>query len=165
MWGHPGKKLLFMGQEFAQATEWDFAGELPWNLLDDARHAGVQRLVRDLNQLYRELPALHMLDAEAQGFEWLQNEDRDHSVLAWLRRDRSGGLCLVVCNFTPVPREGYRLPVPEGVTRWRERLNTDADCYGGSNSGNLAGRLEALDGHLTLTLPPLATLFLVPDEH
>jgi len=174
MWGHPGKKLLFMGQEFAQTTEWDHASELPWSLLDDARHAGVQQLVRDLNRLYRELPALHVLDAEPQGFEWLLTEDREHSVLAWLRRDRQGGQggqCLVVCNFTPVPRHDYRVPVPEGALRWRECLNTDSAHYGGSNLGNQTASLQAeavpaggRPQSLRLTLPPLATLFLVPDE-
>jgi 1,4-alpha-glucan branching enzyme len=170
MWGHPGKKLLFMGQEFAQPDEWNHDGQLPWELLDDARHAGVQALIRDLNRLYRRLPALHRLDCEAAGFEWLVADDNEQSVLAWRRSDGAGGELLVVCNFTPVPRPGYRLPikgavgVAGGPGRWREALNTDSSHYGGSNVGNLERALPVQDGFLTLTLPPLATLFLVPDD-
>ncbi|MFO1496351.1 MAG: 1,4-alpha-glucan branching protein GlgB [Lysobacterales bacterium] len=169
MWGHPGKKLLFMGQEFAQPGEWRDVEALPWHLLDDARHAGVQRLIRDLNQLYRHTPALHRLDCEASGFEWLVGDDRDQSVFAWARFDRAGGVAIVISNFTPVPRTGYRLPLPEGAARWREALNTDSAHYGGSDVGN-GGRVleaEAIASHgrahsLTLTLPPLATLVLLP---
>ncbi len=162
MWGHPGKKLLFMGQEFAQSSEWNHDVELPWALLQDPRHAGVQRLVGDLNRLYRSVPALHRLDCEAAGFEWLQTEDREQSVLAWARHDGQGGCVIVVCNFTPVPRHGYRLPAPAAGRAWREALNTDSSHYGGSNAGNREARLPVTDGRLTLTLPPLATLFLVP---
>jgi len=166
MWGHPGKKLLFMGQEFAQASEWNHDGALPWQLLGDARHAGVQALVRDLNRLYRAQPALHRLDCEAAGFEWLQQEDREQSVFAWARHDGAGGSVIVVSNFTPVPRHGYRLPVPAGtdstVGAWRELLNTDSAHYGGSNAGNLDAALPVAQGAITLSLPPLATLFLVP---
>ncbi|MDT8998270.1 1,4-alpha-glucan branching protein GlgB [Paucibacter sp. APW11] len=166
MWGHPGKKLLFMGQEFAQASEWNHDASLPWQLLDDARHAGVQRLVRDLNRLYRERPSLHRLDCEAAGFEWLISEDRDHSVFAWLRRDAKGDgkgeETIVICNFTPVPRPGYRLPVPDGHGAWREVLNTDAEIYGGSNQGNLQAELPVQEGAISLLLPPLATLMLAP---
>jgi len=170
MWGHPGKKLLFMGQEFAQPSEWNHDAELPWHLLDDAQggHAGMQRLVRDLNLLYRREPALHRLDCEARGFEWLQAEDRDHSVLAWARHDEVDDgerrTVLVVCNFTPVPRPGYRLPLPPHLAAgglWRELLNTDSAHYGGSNLGNLDAGLQAeADGSLVLTLPPLSVLFL-----
>ncbi|MBY0234525.1 MAG: 1,4-alpha-glucan branching protein GlgB [Burkholderiaceae bacterium] len=171
MWGHPGKKLLFMGQEFAQSSEWNEAQALPWELLEDPRHAGVQRLIRDLNQLYRNTPALHRLDCEAAGFEWLQAEDREQSVLAWARHEEGaagfgegvGATVLVVCNFTPLPRPGYRLPLPKGFDSsqaWRELLNTDSAHYGGSNLGNLDAQLLAHDGYLELTLPPLATLFL-----
>ena len=169
MWGHPGKKLLFMGQEFAQPTEWNHDEELPWDLLKDARHAGVHRLVRDLNLLYRKHPALHRLDCEAGGFEWLVSQDAEQSVFAWLRSDGQGAQMLVVCNFTPVPREGYRIGVPDGMVQWRELLNTDAALYGGSNLGNGAGSLvmEAVSAQcharsLKLTLPPLAALFLAP---
>ncbi|MBP6902003.1 MAG: 1,4-alpha-glucan branching protein GlgB [Burkholderiaceae bacterium] len=170
MWGHPGKKLLFMGQEFAQPTEWNHDAELPWPLLGDARHAGVQRLVGDLNRLLRERSALHRLDCEPAGFEWIAADEAETSVYAWLRHDGQGGRVIVVCNFTPVPREGYRLGVPDG-SAWREALNTDSAHYGGSNLGNggLALPAQPRPAHgrphsITLTLPPLATLFLVPDE-
>jgi 1,4-alpha-glucan branching enzyme len=169
MWGHPGKKLLFMGQEFAQPTEWNHDQALPWALLEDARHAGVQRLVTDLNRLYREQAALHRLDCDSAGFQWLQADDAEQSVFAWLRSDGAGGCVLVVCNFTPVPRHGYRIGLPEGPALWREALNTDAACYGGSGLGNGSAplRAEALPAQgrprsLQLSLPPLATLFLLP---
>ena len=167
MWGHPGKKLLFMGQEFAQATEWNHDAGLPWALLQDERHAGVHRLVRDLNRLYRNHPALHRLDCVASGFEWLVSQDAEQSVLAWLRRDDRGAQVLVVCNFTPVPRDGYRIGVPAGVAHWTTLLNTDSARYGGSNLGAVSAATESISaqGHaqsLVLTLPPLATLFLAP---
>ncbi|MBI3154082.1 MAG: 1,4-alpha-glucan branching protein GlgB [Burkholderiales bacterium] len=169
MWGHPGKKLLFMGQEWGQRGEWNHDVELPWAELADARHAGVQRLVRDLNRVYRELPALHRLDCEAAGFEWLVADDEDESVYAWLRRDDSGGMAVVVANFTPVPRHGWRLGLPPAPSSWwREAINTDSAHYGGSDVGNggaLAVQPLASHGHaqsVELTLPPLATLILVP---
>jgi len=169
MWGHPGKKLLFMGQEFAQSSEWNHDGALPWAQLDDSRHAGVQRLVGDLNRLYRERPALHRLDCEGAGFEWIEADDADHAVYAWLRRDEAGGCVLVACNFTPVPRQGYRIGLPEGPAAWREALNTDSAHYGGGNLGNGLAPLpvepvpaRGRDRSLVLTLPPLSTLFLVP---
>jgi 1,4-alpha-glucan branching enzyme len=169
MWGHPGKKLLFMGQEFAQESEWNHDAELPWHLLDDARHAGMQRLVHDLNQLYRSHGPLHQLDCESQGFEWLVADDAEQSVFAWLRRDTQGRVMLVVCNFTPVVRTGYRLGVPDGFGGWQEVLNTDSQHYGGANLGNAAASLPAqsMPAHgreksVLLNLPPLATLFLLP---
>jgi 1,4-alpha-glucan branching enzyme len=169
MWGHPGKKLLFMGQEFAQPQEWNHNQELPWQLLDEPRHAQVQQLIGDLNRLYRATSALHRLDCEAAGFDWLIGDDSANSVYAWLRADGQGGLAIVICNFTPVPRHGYRLPLPDGVDVWREVLNTDSAFYGGSDAGNggrelraesvsAAGRARSLQ----LTLPPLGTLFLLP---
>ena len=169
MWGHPGKKLLFMGQEFAQGSEWTHDAELPWYLLQYGHHAGVQRLVRDLNGLYRRESALHQLDAEARGFEWLAVHDAEVSVFAWLRRDDHGGVVAVVCNFTPVPRLGYRLGVPEAPGAWRELLNTDSAYYGGSNLGN-GHRVLAVEPRpshdrshsIVLDLPPLGTLFLGP---
>ena len=168
MWGHPGKKLLFMGQEFAQGTEWNHDIELPWWLLQHEHHAGVQRLVRDLNRLYREQPALHRLDCDGAGFEWIDAHDAERSIYSWVRKDGQGGQVIVVSNMTPVPREGFRLGVPEGARAWREVLNTDSTFYGGSNVGNGAGPLQvqpaASHGRaqsIELNVPPLATLFLV----
>ena len=173
MWAHPGKKLLFMGQEFAQPSEWNHETELPWGLLADPKHAGVHALLRDLNRLYRERPALHQLDTDPAGFEWIDAEDADHSIYAWLRRDAQGQTVLVVCNLTPVPREGWRLGVPDrpgSPNAWREALNSDSSHYGGSNLGNGATRLavQAVPAQgraksIVLTLPPLATLYLTPD--
>jgi 1,4-alpha-glucan branching enzyme len=169
MWGHPGKKLLFMGQEWGQPSEWNHEGELPWGQLADARHAGVQHLVRDLNRLYREQPALHRLDCSGDGFEWIDAHDAERSLLSWVRRDAAGSMVLVVCNMTPVPREHMTLGVPAGASAWREVLNTDSSHYGGSNVGNGAGALpvsgEGSHGRaqsIRLTVPPLATIFLVP---
>jgi 1,4-alpha-glucan branching enzyme len=171
MWGHPGKKLLFMGQEFAQDFEWRHDEALPWALLEQPAHAGVQHLVRDLNGLLRERPALHRRDADPSGFEWIDADDREHSVFSWIRRDGTGDEVLVVSNMTPVPRQGWRLGVPPGARAWREALNTDSAWYGGSNVGNGAGPLavQPVGAHrhaqsIVLTLPPLATLFLVPEH-
>ena len=170
MWGHPGKKLLFMGQEFAQPDEWHHDRELPWTLLDDARHAGMQNLVRDLNGLYRQQPALHQLDCSPEGFAWISNDDADQSTLAWLRHDGKGGCVLVISNFTPVPRTGFDVGMPaDAPSVWREALNTDSRHYGGTDVGNGANLLHtqarAAHGHarsLHLIIPPLATVFLVP---
>ncbi|MFL9824506.1 1,4-alpha-glucan branching protein GlgB [Rhodoplanes sp. SY1] len=166
MYGHPGKKLLFMGGEFAQEREWQHDHSLDWHLLEDKHHAGVQSLIRDLNRLYKTLPALHQLDAEPGGFEWLVVDDADNSVFAWLRRGRDpGSVCLVAVNFTPAPRENYRLRVPFGGG-WREVFNSDAEIYGGGNIGN-GGRIQAEDTDhgavLNLVLPPLAGIVLVPE--
>jgi 1,4-alpha-glucan branching enzyme len=166
MWTHPGKKLLFMGGEFAQEREWNHDAELDWRLLDEPRHAGVQRLVRDLNRLYRDHPALHRRDARPDGFRWSIADDRDQSVFAYLRfGEDAEPPVLAVCNFTPVPRSSYRIGVPR-AGGWRELLNTDAEIYGGTNMGN-GGRVETLpEGHgefpasLDLLLPPLATIVL-----
>jgi 1,4-alpha-glucan branching enzyme len=168
MWTYPGKKLLFMGGEFAQDREWNHDIGLDWFLLDDRKHSGVQALVRDLNQAYRALPALHEGDCDPAGFRWVIVDDADNSVFAYLRQSLSGAPpALVVCNFTPVPRLGYRIGVPQAGT-WEERLNTDAAVYGGSNMGN-AGAVQATDypqhglpASLLLALPPLATLILQP---
>ena len=164
MYGYPGKKLLFMGGEFAQEREWDFDRALDWHLLDEPRHRGVQALVRDLNRLYRGYAALHQLDCEAAGFEWIDCADRENSVIAFLRRARTADDCvLVVCNFTPVVRKAYRIGVPAGG-RYLELLNTDAAQYGGGDVGNLGVvRADPIAAHgrpcsLNLTLPPLATL-------
>ncbi|HEY0178335.1 MAG TPA: 1,4-alpha-glucan branching protein GlgB [Dokdonella sp.] len=167
MWTHPGKKLLFMGSEFAQSREWNFDGELDWGCLDDPLHRGVQRLVRDLNRLYATRAALHAGDCVGDGFRWIVADDRTNSVLAFLRTVPGGGGVLVVLNLTPVVRHGYRVGVPRGG-RWREVLNSDADAYGGSNVGN-GGEATAeprpLHGQpasLALTLPPLAALAFEP---
>ncbi|MGH9814224.1 MAG: 1,4-alpha-glucan branching protein GlgB, partial [Candidatus Acidiferrales bacterium] len=142
MYGQPGKKLLFMGGEFAQWNEWYHESSLDWHLLDFDPHRGVQRWVSDLNRLYRAEPALHELDCDPAGFEWVDANDAQQSVVSFLRRGRTtGDLFLVVCNFTPVPRSGYRLGVPRGG-HWHELLNSDAELYGGGGWGNWGG-LEA----------------------
>jgi 1,4-alpha-glucan branching enzyme len=169
MWTHPGKKLLFMGGEIAQDREWNHDTGLDWHLLDDHANAGVQHLLRDLNALYRSIPALHQGDCDAAGFRWVVMDDAANSVFAYLRFPLHGGApVLVVCNFTPVPRYDYRLGVPQ-AGGWTERLNSDAAVYGGSNLGN-GGRIWAMDtpmhdlpATLSLTLPPLATLVLMPE--
>ena len=169
MWCTPGKKLLFMGCEFGQWREWNHDQGLDWHLLDDGRHAGLQRLVADLNALYRAEPALHQLDESPEGFEWIDANDNEACAISYLRRDRDGGLVLVVCNFTPVVRQGYLVGVPvEGF--WREVLNTDADTYGGSGVGNMGGvdtlpfGTHGRDHAISLTLPPLSVLVLKPGE-
>ncbi|MFT3665677.1 1,4-alpha-glucan branching protein GlgB [Piscinibacter sp.] len=166
MWGHPGKKLLFMGGEFAQEREWNHDRSLDWHLLADRSHAGVQRLVHDLNRFYRATPALYERDFDASGFEWIDHEDAQHSVLSFVRRSADGrSQVLVVCNFTPTVRHGHRLGVPLPGT-WRERINTDSQHYGGSNVGCRWGAAasEPVPCHgraqsLLLDLPPLATVF------
>ncbi|WP_313084644.1 1,4-alpha-glucan branching protein GlgB [Pseudomonas sp.] len=167
MWTHPGKKLLFMGCEFGQWREWSHDRELDWHLLEEADHRGAQQLVRDLNRLYSQEPALHELDSDPQGFQWLIGDDRANSVFAWLRKSSTGHPLLVVGNFTPVVRENYRIGVPE-EGRWLEIFNSDAECYGGSNVGNGGGILaEQTPAHgqpmsLSLTLPPLGVVILMP---
>jgi 1,4-alpha-glucan branching enzyme len=167
MFGHPGKKLLFMGSEFGQESEWRHDHSLDWHLLEYPRHAGIQALVRDLNRLYRTVPALHELDCEDAGFEWLVMHDAERSVFAWLRKGRQmQERCLVVVNFTPEVYRDYRIKVPfSGV--WREVLNTDSALYGGTNVGN-AGTVRTLDEgaipEVSLVVPPLAAIFLVPER-
>jgi 1,4-alpha-glucan branching enzyme len=156
MWGYPGKKLLFMGQEFAQRREWSEERALDWDLLGVPAHAGVHRLVRDLNRLYREKPALHARDCEAEGFEWLVVDDAAASVFAWLRRAPGAAPIAVVSNMTPALHDHYRLPLPFDGT-WREVLNSDAETYGGSGKGNL-GAVTAVHGGAEVVLPPLATV-------
>ena len=168
MFGHPGKKLLFMGSEFAQWQEWNHDAELQWELLDSPPHQGVLQWVADLNALYRSEPALHQRDFKAEGFEWIDFRDAEASVLAFLRRGKNpDDMVLVVLNFTPVPREFYRVGVPR-PGMWRELLNSDARPYGGSGLGNagavMAEAVESFDRpySLTLTLPPLGAVFLRP---
>jgi 1,4-alpha-glucan branching enzyme len=168
MFTHPGRKLLFMGCELAQPTEWNHDAALPWHVLDDPRHRGIQALVRDLNRVYAQYPALHALDDEPQGFSWLIGDDAGNSIVAFLRKAHADDApVLVVINFTPVVHHGYRVGVPRGG-RWREVLNSDAGFYGGSNQGNGgAVGTEALPTHgqpasLSLLIPPLAVLVLAP---
>jgi 1,4-alpha-glucan branching enzyme len=170
MWAYPGKKLLFMGGEIAQAREWNHDAGLDWSLLDDPRHAGVQALVRDLNGAYGQEPALHRGDCVAEGFQWAILDDSEQSVFAFVRLDPSGEAPPVLCvsNFTPVPRHGYRVGVPR-AGRWREVVNTDAGAYGGSGAGNggdvwaEAGEHGNFPASIALTLPPLATLILTAE--
>jgi 1,4-alpha-glucan branching enzyme len=169
MWGHPGKKLLFMGGEFAQGREWNHDTSLDWHLLDAPRHRGVQRLIRDLNRFYTGEAGLHAQDDRPEGFRWIIGDDRAQSVFAFLRLADGAASILVISNFTPVPRHAYRIGVPRGGT-WRECINTDAHDYGGSGMGNngcvvaepVAAHGEAQS--LLLTLPPLATIMLRPAE-
>ena len=169
MFTHPGKKLLFMGQEFAQWREWNHDEGLPWSVIDEPPHAGVRRLVRDLNALYHHEPALHQVDFEPGGFDWIDCTDNENSVVSFLRRARDGASeVIVVLNFTPVVREIYSIGVP-AAGRYRELLNSDAEIYGGSNVGNgglIETRPEARHGHaqtLDLKLPPLGALILSRD--
>jgi 1,4-alpha-glucan branching enzyme len=169
MWTHPGKKLLFMGGEFAQEREWNHDIGLDWQLLAEPLHEGVRRLVRDLNHLYRSTPALHRLDCDPEGFHWIDVANSAESIVSYIRRGRAPQeLAIVVCNFTPVPRENYRIGVPR-PGRYRERVNTDATDYAGSGVGN-AGEVHAephpMHGHphsLCLKLPPLGALIFTPD--
>jgi 1,4-alpha-glucan branching enzyme len=165
MYASPGKKLLFMGSEFGQWREWNHESGLDWNLLDQPLHGGVARFVQDMNRLYREKPALHQLDFEAHGFRWVDANDSEQSVLSFLRRGRDPGQqMLAAFNFTPVPRHGYRLGVPEGGF-WREVLNSDADIYGGGGQGNLGGvqseptPWHGMPNQLTVSIPPLGAVF------
>jgi 1,4-alpha-glucan branching enzyme len=169
MWSHPGKKLLFMGCEFAQEREWSHATSLDWHLLEDEGHAGVQELVRDLNHVYKEQRALWGLDFDSEGFYWLEANDADANVVAFARQTKAGEDVLVaVCNLSPVARHGYRVGLPR-PGRWREVLNTDQQRYGGS--GVVNGAVEAETGSAwheqpqsaTLDLPPLGVVWLVPE--
>jgi 1,4-alpha-glucan branching enzyme len=170
MWAHPGKKLLFMGGELAQESEWSEERSLDWHLLEQPGHAGIQSLVRDLNRLYRDEPALWELDSDPSGFWWIEPNDADANVVAFARQSRDSERVLVfVANLSPVPREGYRLGLPR-ATRWREAINTDSTYYGGSDVGNLGGvQPEPIPWHgqpvsAEVTLPPLAAIWLVPES-
>jgi 1,4-alpha-glucan branching enzyme len=165
MWSHPGKKLLFMGDEFGQRSEWQHEGALEWNLLQYPEHASLLHWIGDLNRCYTRERALHEADFEQSGFEWILVEDAEESVIAFLRKSRDGSsLIMVVCNFTPVPRERYRIGVPR-PGYWREILNSDAQYYGGGGMGNSGGAHTApvtAQGRyhsLALTLPPLAAVY------
>jgi 1,4-alpha-glucan branching enzyme len=170
MWAHPGKKLLFMGCEFAQEQEWSEQRSLDWHLLEQREHSGMQSLVRDLNGIYRSTPALYERDYDHTAFWWIEPNDANNSVFAFARMGHDARKPVVfVANLTPVPRHGYRmgLPVPG---RWRELINTDAEGYGGSGEGNLGG-VDAEDvswmgqyHSAEITIPPLAALLFVPED-
>ncbi|MCW3003316.1 MAG: glgB [Conexibacter sp.] len=173
-WAHPGKNLLFMGQEFAQVGEWSAERSLDWHLLEDEpgsppTHAGVQSLVRDLNHVYRDEPALWQRDEDPEGFSWIEANDAENSVVAFARTSREGRVLVCVMNLTPMPREAYRVGLPR-AGRWREVLNTDAEAYGGSGVGNLGGvDAEPLPWHgqahsAPMALPPLGVLWFAPEE-
>jgi 1,4-alpha-glucan branching enzyme len=169
MWAHPGKKLLFMGSEFAQDSEWSHERSLDWHLLEQPEHSGIQSLVRDLNRLYQDEPALWQVDSDPSGFWWIEPNDADANVVAFARQSRNGERVVVfVANLSPVPREGYRLGLPRSC-RWKEAINTDSTFYGGSDVGNLGGVVpEPIPWHgqpvsAEVTLPPLAAVWLVPD--
>jgi 1,4-alpha-glucan branching enzyme len=169
MWSHPGKQLLFMGSEFGQEAEWAEGRELDWFLLDNADHRGVHSMVRDLNRIYRETPALWSLDTDGSGFEWIDANDADNNVFSFIRKPRDPSDKPVVCvaNFAAVPHLDYRLGLPvEGD--WDEVLNTDSEIYGGSGVGNL-GRVRAkADPHhgqpasAAVAVPPLGAVWLRP---
>lgn len=165
MWGHPGKKLLFMGNEFAQSREWNHDSSLDWHLLGERGHQGIQNLIRDLNELYGLLPALYQKDCKPDGFEWMEGDAAEESLFVWVRRgDDTSRPVLVVSNFTPVERSARRVAVPD-EGHWIERLNTDSQHYGGGDRGNLGGvdsePIEASgQAHsINITLPPLTTIF------
>ncbi|WP_281976819.1 1,4-alpha-glucan branching protein GlgB [Pseudorhizobium flavum] len=165
MWAHPGKKLLFMGGEIAQGTEWNHDSSVHWDLLDDPMHAGVQRLIRDLNHLYAAEPALQYGDLHPEGFEWAVGDDAENSIFGIIRWSQDRSSCiLALSNMTPVPRHDYRLGVPR-PGRWVEALNSDASCYGGSNLGNVDAWTDGVPSHgkeqsVQLVLPPLSTIYL-----
>jgi 1,4-alpha-glucan branching enzyme len=170
MFGHPGKKLLFMGDEFGQWSEWNHDQSLEWHLLQHPFHSSLQRWVRDLNTLYRGEPALHELDSEPSGFEWVDCTDYQRSIVSFLRRGRQpADTLLFVCNFTPVPRQNYRVGAPQ-AGYWRETLNSDAPLYGGSGQGNMGGLSAAplpIHGRpfsLNMTLPPLGVVIFKPED-
>jgi 1,4-alpha-glucan branching enzyme len=168
MWATPGKKLLFMGGELAQRREWNHDGSLDWHLASDRMHGGVMHLVGELNRILR-MKAMHELDLDPAGFEWIDANDADQSVLSFERRDRAGNRVVVVLNATPIVRRNYRIGVDRAGV-WHELLNTDAPAFGGSGQGNLGGVEAApVPSHgrpfsLNLTLPPLSAIFLTHQD-
>jgi 1,4-alpha-glucan branching enzyme len=168
MYAHPGKKLMFMGDEFGQGREWNYDTSLDWHLLDAPLHAGLQRFVRNLNQVYAGEPALHQVDFDGAGFSWIDCNDSENSVVSLIRRSKDGARHVVALfNFTPVPRQGYRVGVP-AAGAYREVVNSDAGIYGGGDVGNgpvVHTQPEPSHGYpqsLSLTLPPLGALLLMP---
>ena len=170
MFVYPGKKVLFMGNEFGQEHEWRHDQSLDWHLLDSDAHQGIQRLIRDLNRLYCSLGALHEFDCQHEGFRWIDFQDAEKSIIAFIRWGQTPGqFVVVVSNFTPNTQTGYRVGVPASG-EYLELFNSDAEIYGGSNQGNL-GRVQAEQTayhgqpcSLSLTLPPLATIVLGPED-
>jgi len=167
MYAHPGKKLMFMGCEFGQGREWNYDTSLDWHLLSQPLHGGLRRYVADLNRVYAAEPALHQLDSDAAGFEWIDCNDNENSVVSFIRRSRTGETVVAMLNFTPVPRDGYRIGVPVAGA-YTELINSDAEFYAGGNLGN-AGMVhsEPIPSHghaqsLRLHLPPLGFLLLKP---
>jgi len=164
MFAHPGKKLLFQGLEFGQSAEWRYQDALPWFLLEYDEHRGIQNLVRQLNQLYLTEPALHELDHEPGGFEWVDHDNAEQSAFTFIRRGRNGEIVVVAVNATPIPRRGFRIGVPVSGF-FDEVLNTDSGHYGGSNDGNAGGlNTEPIPSHgrhhsLCVNLPPLSTVY------
>jgi 1,4-alpha-glucan branching enzyme len=165
MYAQPGKKLLFMGGEFGQWNEWNHDESLDWHLLGIPAHRKLRHWVKELNERYRGEKALHELDFDAAGFEWIDCTDWERSIVSLIRKDRAGGdIILVVCNFTPVPRTNYRVGVPRGGF-WEEILNSDAEQYGGGGYGNLGGVYATPIAHhgrpcsVNLVLPPLSTVY------
>jgi 1,4-alpha-glucan branching enzyme len=169
MWTHPGKKLLFMGCEFGQEREWNHDRSLDWHLLAEPAHRGIQNLIRELNAIYRTLPALHERDCDPAGFEWIDGGNALDSVLVFLRKGADGTpLALIACNFTPVVRQDFRIGAPLSG-RWKELLNTDAAEFGGSDVRNDVRATEPVAQHgrpqsLVMTLPPLAVSVWVPED-
>lgn len=158
MWGYPGKKLLFMGQEFAQNREWSEERALEWHLLQDSKHNGIKNLVRDLNNIYKAKPALHQLDCDQSGFDWIKVDDKQNSVFGFLRRAHNQQPIIVISNFSDRKIDDYMVQMPKDGN-WQEIINTDAEIYGGSGQGNM-GNVQSIHGIAKLTLPPLATLML-----
>jgi len=168
MFGHPGKKLMFMGNEFGQFIEWNFSQSLDWHLLDYEMHRRLRDYVRDLNRLYRDEKAMHEIDFSYDGFEWINCDDRDNSIVSFLRKGtRPEDTLVFVCNFTPVVRSNYRIGVPYN-TFYREILNSDSEIYGGSNAGNFGGIRANAEGHdgrpysVDICVPPLAVVVFKP---
>jgi 1,4-alpha-glucan branching enzyme len=165
MWAHPGKQLLFMGQEFAQGAEWSESRSLDWWVLDDPGHRGVARLIHDLNTVYRDTPALWSRDTSEDGFSWIDANDASGNAFSWLRFGDDGSVIACIANFASIPHEGYRLGLPF-AGEWDEIINTDADVYFGSGVGNF-GRVQATDepwhgqpASVTLRVPPLGAIWL-----
>jgi 1,4-alpha-glucan branching enzyme len=164
MWGHPGKKLIFMGCEFGQPEEWNHDSQINWDAAQQPAHKGIQSLVRDLNHLYRAIPALHVKDCDGSGFQWIDYSDNEQSILSFIRRGAdTDAPCVVVCNFTPIERTLHQVGVPS-LGHWAEVMNTDAGIYGGANRGNLGGVAATDAGYqgqpasIHITIPPLSTL-------